>query len=242
MRLLTHIRRRQLTAGIIALLVGGAAATAIYLGAFAGSGGGDDQMQLRGTSSPAVAGALRTPRPTQSPAPVLTHPSTGVPAPAVTPGPTAPPTPPSTDPPVTYTDPFAFCAALGTVDEPVQWSASGGWVILNDRYTGPATPPFADSAGYPLLWRCTNAKVFGCNISGDNWCAKALTEAQPSANMVEFCQAHRELEGRELPLYLTLQRASIFIWACKGGAPVIVGQKGIDPRGFLSDNWYEVLP
>ena len=94
-----------------------------------------------------------------------------------------------------YTDPFAYCAAVGTIDGP------------DERYTGPKTPEAivrglmkamdlpADAPSEPLArlttWRCMSGKVYACNFGANIPCQeRADTSRAPSAAMNDFCKAN----------------------------------------------------
>jgi len=68
-----------------------------------------------------------------------------------------------------YSDPFAYCAAIGTIDEP------------DARYVGPKVPEViakglmkGASPDAPLdlfiqnsFWRCMDGKVYGCFVGAN---------------------------------------------------------------------------
>jgi len=142
-----------------------------------------------------------------------------------------------------YTDPFAYCAAIGTIDAP------------DARYTGPQTPDAivrglmkamdipADAPSEPLArlttWRCMSGKVYACNFGANIPCQeKADTSRAPSAAMNDFCKANPTSDV--IPAAVT-GRATIYAWRCAIGAPAI--EKELtkpDAQGFLTMFWYEV--
>jgi hypothetical protein len=142
-----------------------------------------------------------------------------------------------------YTDPFAYCAAVGTVDAP------------DARYTGPKTPEAivrglmkamdlpADAPSEPLArlttWRCMSGKVYACNFGANIPCQeKADTSRAPSAAMNDFCKANPASDF--IPVAVT-GRATVYAWRCANGAPAI--EKELtkpDTQGFLTMFWYEV--
>lgn len=143
-----------------------------------------------------------------------------------------------------FTDPFAYCAAVGTVDAP------------DGRYAGPRLPqPIVDGllrlqlvmADAPseiighAAWRCMEGKVLACHFGNNIPCLeKADTGRTPTFAMREFCAADPASEV--IPAYVT-GRATVYQWRCTGGAPVIVKQLLTpDPRGFLAEFWHEVNP
>lgn len=158
-------------------------------------------------------------------------------SPAATPQPT--PTKP-----VTFDDPFAYCAAVGTMDAP------------DARYTGPGMPDSIVqamvaqgivSADAPLefqknaVWRCMNSKVWVCHYGANLPCLeKADTSQEPSAEMKQFCTENPAAEF--IPAYVT-GRATVYEWRCRDGKPEVVRQIfAVDAQGYLADFWYELAP
>ena len=141
----------------------------------------------------------------------------------------------------TFSDPFAYCAAVGTVDEP------------DARYVGPKMPDaivkgvmkaFGASADAPVelfannsFWRCMDGKVYACTVGANLPCtAKADTSRTPTAAETEFCTANPNADV--VPAAVT-GRETVYEWRCKDGAPEIVRQIFTpDARGFISDFWY----
>ncbi len=159
---------------------------------------------------------------------------------ASTPTPTAAATSQSTD---SYTDPFAYCAAVGAADAP------------GSAYTGPQTPPsILDglkqaanlSADMPntviesgTVWRCMNGRVWACYVGANLPCSeKADTSQTPSQPMIDYCQANPAADA--IPASVT-GRATVYEWRCTDGSPAIVKQLfQPDSQGFISDFWYEI--
>lgn len=145
----------------------------------------------------------------------------------------------------TYTDPFAYCAAVGTIDAP------------DGRYTGPAVPlsvaeglrdamELSESAPLePLLqsthWRCMGGQVHACTVGANIPCMeKADLSQTPSPEMVQFCQANPGAEN--IPAAVT-GRATVYEWRCQADQPVVVRQlMEPDAQGFLSNFWYQISP
>lgn len=144
-----------------------------------------------------------------------------------------------------YADPFAYCAAVGTIDEP------------DARYTGPAVPltvaeglreamELPESAPLePLLqgsfWRCMEGQVYACAIGANIPCMeKADVSRTPSEEMMEFCRAN---PGAEYIPAVVTGRATVYEWRCEGNEPVVERQfTEPDARGFLSNFWYQISP
>ena len=154
----------------------------------------------------------------------------------------APATPTS---PAKYEDPFAYCAAVGTVDAP------------DERYVGPEVPDaivkslkkklgMSDEApdewvAKGTVWRCMDGKVWACFVGANMPCrAKANTSQTPTSEMVDFCKEHPN--ANVIPAAVT-GRETVYEWRCENGAPKIVKQVfKPDARGFISDFWYEISP
>ncbi len=146
--------------------------------------------------------------------------------------------------PTTYTDPFAYCAAVSTIDAP------------DARYTGPEVPEIIakglqdalDAPETPLdvltggsFWRCMNGKVYACFVGANLPCqAKANTDRTPTPDENDFCQQNPDADV--IPMAVT-GRETVYEWRCKNGAPEIVRQFAEpDERGFMSHIWYELSP
>lgn len=145
----------------------------------------------------------------------------------------------------TYTDPFAYCAAVGTIDAP------------DARYTGPRVPltiakglrqalQLPDTAPLePLLrnsfWRCMGGQVYACTVGANLPCqAKADTSRAPAQAMIEWCRQNPTAAA--IPAYVT-GRSTVYLWRCRAGAPEIVRQiTSPDARGYLSNIWYQITP
>lgn len=143
-----------------------------------------------------------------------------------------------------YSDPFAYCAAVGTVDAP------------DTRYTGPAMPEGITqaliqqgviSADAPLdfqqhaVWRCMDHEVWACHFGANLPCLeKADLSQKPTPAMEEFCQANPTAES--LPAAVT-GRATVYEWQCQEGKPTVGRQVfQADPQGYLADFWYRLTP
>ncbi len=156
------------------------------------------------------------------------------------------PTSIATPTPSTFTDPFAYCAAVGTMDKP------------DARYTGPQVPDevvngFKKAAGLeastePLdmlrkstVWRCMDSKVYACNFGANLPCdAKANTNATPSAPMQEYCSANPNSDV--IPMSVT-GHDTIYDWRCANDKPEVLRQVGqVDAAGYIAEIWYAIEP
>jgi hypothetical protein len=144
-----------------------------------------------------------------------------------------------------YTDPFAYCAAVGTLDTP------------GERYTGPAVPDeviagYKNAAGLtdssePLdvfrettIWRCMDGAVMVCNYGANLACdAQANTDRTPTQAMQDYCAQNPDADF--IPMSVT-GHETIYNWACDGEMAV-AGEAFDQPdaAGFLSRIWY-VIP
>jgi hypothetical protein len=144
-----------------------------------------------------------------------------------------------------FTNPFAYCAAIGTID------------ASDDRYTGPRMPQaiarglkraFDAPESAPLtpflensFWRCMDGKVYACNVGANLPCqGKADASRTPTAGMIDFCKEN--LNTDFIPAVAT-GRETVYAWQCTNGAPTIT-REVVEPdaRGFLKNIWYEISP
>lgn len=143
----------------------------------------------------------------------------------------------------TFADPFAYCAAVGTINAP------------DARYTGEQPPPaviagiraaFNAPADAPAelykegtFWRCADGQVKACFVGANLPCTEQadLSEA-PNEGTVAFCKENPNAES--VPAVAT-GRATVFAWRCVNG----VAEKGeqvvqADAQGFIADFWYGI--
>jgi hypothetical protein len=144
-----------------------------------------------------------------------------------------------------YTDPFTYCAAVGTIDAP------------DERYDGESVPQSIASGlraafGLPdeaplepfmrgTHWRCMDGKVYACNVGANLPCLeKANTSRTPTPPMVKYCRDNPDAEN--IPAVVT-GRATVYSWACEERRPTIVRQvTEPDARGFLANVWHRIEP
>ena len=141
-----------------------------------------------------------------------------------------------------YTDPFAYCDAVGTVDAP------------GEQYTGPAVPEAvarglqaalnAPDIPFEILqsgsvWRCMDGQVYACFVGANLPCeAKVNTDKTPGQDAIDFCQANPDSDF--VPAVAT-GRETVYEWRCTGGTPEVVRQVSEpDAQGFFSEIWYEI--
>lgn len=145
-----------------------------------------------------------------------------------------------------YMDPFAYCAAVITMDSP------------DARYMGPTVPDsviegFKRAAGlqgsneptdmfrHSTTWRCMEGRVYACNYGANLPCnAKADTSRAPTPAMLEFCNSSPDSDF--IPMAV-VGHATIYDWRCNGRNAEVHGQIDLpDPRGYLSRIWYPLPP
>ena len=142
----------------------------------------------------------------------------------------------------TYNEPFAYCAAVGTVDSP------------DARYTGPKLP---DSVIQSLIakgvvsadapadfqnnatWRCMQDHVWACHFGANLPCMdKADTSKAPASGMEDFCKANPNADN--IPAAVT-GRATVYEWKCNAGKPEVIRQVfQVDAQGYLAEFWYDL--
>jgi len=144
-----------------------------------------------------------------------------------------------------FTDPFAYCAAVGNVDVP------------GPPYVGPKVPdklvkavrkafalsPMASKEWViqETVWRCMNGRVWVCFGGANIPCGvKADTSQEPTQEMVAFCRTHPQ--AISIPASVR-GRATVYQWRCEKGQPTIVKQVfTADSRGFISEFWRPLPP
>ena len=128
---------------------------------------------------------------------------------------------------VTYATPFAYCAAVGTIDRP------------GSSYRGPASPAAVVRAagGSPASWRCLNGRVLACyeGASG-RACLKMRVSRVPHAGIREACRDNPNT-SYVANAYLGDDPSE---WRCRNGVPQLVSTPQVDARGFFPDSWREV--
>ena len=172
-------------------------------------------------------------------------------APAMTPAPVPTDTPPvptstaaATNTPASYSDPFTYCAAVGTIDTPdARYSGEKmpdsivQGMIKKNIVSADAPPDFQRNA----LWRCMNNNVWVCNFGANLPCdEKADTSSATTSAMDDFCKANPTAEG--IPAAVT-GHDTIYEWVCKDGKAQVGKQVlTVDPQGYIAEFWYELSP
>ena len=143
------------------------------------------------------------------------------------------------------TDPFAYCAAVMTADEPAA------------PYAGPAIPPkivtgirravgLAATAPEDWIargarWRCMDGSVVACFVGANLPCdEKADLRRTSTSAMRAFCEANPNADA--IPISTT-GRATVFQWRCRNDAPAIVRQIAHpDASGYIAEIWHKIEP
>lgn len=139
-----------------------------------------------------------------------------------------------------YSDPFAYCAAVGDIDHP------------DDRYTGPEIPQAAvdsltalfgeqrDYVSQFLSWRCYKNQPLACLPGANLPCWKVDTSRTPNEGMIQFCQENPDSDF--IPA-VAAGRETVYGWRCTGATPTIERQWiGVDDEGFGTNFWYQIVP
>jgi len=127
---------------------------------------------------------------------------------------------------VLFSDPFAYCQSVGTIDAP------------DAEYNGPGVPPaIATALGVPqstpgdeVHWRCANRTVLACASPGAACAPTPTVEV-----MLSYCAAHPDTQNIAAPNGT---------WSCEGTRPVIPRDQKwpVDARGFYPGAWRQVAP
>jgi hypothetical protein len=144
-----------------------------------------------------------------------------------------------------FADPFAYCAAVGTIDAPdaryagppVPEAVVQGLKAALDRPAAAPTGPLVDNSH----WRCMDGKVYACTVGANLPCSeKADTGREPRPALVDFCRQNPD--AAVVPMAVT-GRATVFEWRCTGAVPAIARQFARpDATGYIANIWYEIAP
>lgn len=139
-----------------------------------------------------------------------------------------------------YSDPFAYCAAVGNIDYP------------DSRYTGPKIPQVAvsslttlyaeqqDYVSQFLSWRCYKSQPLACLPGANLPCGKVNTSRTPNQGMIQFCQERPD--SSFIPAVAT-GHDTVYSWRCTGTTPTIERQWiAVDAEGFGTNFWYQLMP
>jgi hypothetical protein len=146
----------------------------------------------------------------------------------------------------TFTDPFAYCASVGTIDQP------------DARYHGPENTDaivkgYLKAAGIKensqysevykrmTIWHCMDHQVYACNFGANLPCnSKANTVKTPTQAMADFCKSNPNADF--IPMSVT-GHDIIYSFHCVQEAPELLEQIAqVDAAGYLANIWYAIEP
>jgi hypothetical protein len=140
-----------------------------------------------------------------------------------------------------YTDPFAYCTAVGTIDQP---DARFTGERISDAMAKAIRKAVDASDDAPIdmfkqasSWRCVDGKVYGCFVGANLPCdAKANTDKTPSDAINSFCTENKNADS--IPAAVT-GHETVYEWGCKDGKAEIMKQVfQVDAQGYIADIWY----
>jgi putative hemolysin len=143
-----------------------------------------------------------------------------------------------------YSDPFEYCAAVGTIDTPDAQYVGASMpdpivqaMIQRGIVAADAPEEFQQSA----VWRCMDNQVWVCHFGANLPCLeKADTSRTPAPAMQEYCGPNPAAD--HIPAAVT-GRATVYEWKCADGTPEAGEQIfQVDPQGYLAEFWYELAP
>lgn len=142
-----------------------------------------------------------------------------------------------------YTDPFAYCAAIETIDvpgRPYKGSKAPHSIVKAMVRQGIVSKSAPPEVSQNVLWRCMGRKVWVCHFGANIPCTdKVDTSTVPTSVMSDYC---RENPGSAtIPAYAT-GRATAYEWRCHDGKPEIAGKLfTIDQQGYPTAFWHELI-
>jgi hypothetical protein len=144
----------------------------------------------------------------------------------------------------TYSDPFVYCTAMGTIDQPdARYSGEKVSDAVIEGYKQAAglqdsTEP-SDIWKQATVWRCMDKQVYACNFGANLPCtSKANTNKTPTQAMSDFC---KENPGSDfIPMAVT-GHDTVYNWSCvKDTATAGEQLSQVDAAGFISNIWYKI--
>jgi hypothetical protein len=136
----------------------------------------------------------------------------------------------------TFTDPFSYCAAVGTIDTPD--ACYTGIKIPDEIINGFKRAVGLEASSEPIdmfkkttIWRCMNNKVYACNFGANLPCdSKANTDKTPSQDIDDYCAANPESDF--IPMSVT-GHTTIYSWHCVKDIPEPLDQiEKVDAAGY----------
>lgn len=144
----------------------------------------------------------------------------------------------------TYDDPFAYCAAVGTVDAPDErFTGEELPVVIAEGIRAAFNAEDVDLEVYQrgTVWRCLDHKVYACNVGANIPClAKADESTEPTQPMIDYCTDNA---GSDFIPAVVTGRSTVYEWGCEDTEPVVVDKyTEVDSQGFLEFAWHELTP
>jgi putative hemolysin len=141
-----------------------------------------------------------------------------------------------------YSDPFAYCAAVGDIDAPdanYTGEAMPDSILQAMIQKGIVTADAPKDFQQHAVWRCMDKKVWACHFGANIPCTeKADLSQTPAAGMEEYCKANPNAENMPAS---AAGRTTIYEWKCKDAKPELVKPVlTVDSRGFIAAYWYEL--
>ncbi len=142
------------------------------------------------------------------------------------------------------TNPFDYCASVGTEDQPAIETEDGKLppeIIqgMVDQNVISADAPDAILQG--AFWRCMDGNVYVCVVGANLPCTEQADMSDtPTPEMNNFCSDNANSDF--IPASVT-GRATVYSWKCDG-TDAVVDQQVFTPdeQGYLSDFWTELTP
>ena len=144
----------------------------------------------------------------------------------------------------TFSDPFAYCAAMGTIDTPD--ARYTGLAITDDIINGYISAAGLEATTEPMdmfkkttTWRCMNGLVVACNFGANLPCSsKANIDKTPTSPMSDFCKANPD--SAAIPMSVT-GHSTIYSWHCVKDTAELLNQiENVDTAGYLAQIWYPI--
>lgn len=146
----------------------------------------------------------------------------------------------------TFSDPFAYCAAVGQIDTPdMRYTGEQmSDVLFKDYLKAAGLDPsldYPDTFKKMTIWRCMDSKVYACNFGANIPCdSKANTDKTPTQAMTDYCKQFPN--DAFIPMSVT-GHSVIYSWHCVKDAPEILDQiDTVDTAGYQSSFWQLVEP
>lgn len=149
----------------------------------------------------------------------------------------------------TFTDPFAYCGAVGNALHP------------DARYTGSPEPEsvvraleralgskegtldrYAKSGD--VYWRCQDSRVLACFPGANLTCWDANTDRSPTNGEVQWCAEHPGDGGARSAIpFVVTGHSTVYEWRCVGSTPTVMQQIAqVDAAGLIARIWYTLSP